>query len=409
MVKRRLLTALLTLTMALSLLSPALAIQEDGQLLPAIRSGSGFPDTDGTVWAEAVTTVYETGLMDGWYQGDFLPHDSMTNAQAVAVASRLHALLTGDGYISLIYDDAPWWAGYYRYFRRAMEGSGLDMPIYLREDVMARMAGDPCTREEFVRLTAYALELAGVTLPEINQVVLPDVLPGNYTEMLEPCIYRFYNAGILTGGDRYGTFQGKRTILRGEAAMILSRIVDPEKRVPLSLDTFDLCRDVLGVEPETAALTAGETVITMEQAAQTLGMALRQEGWEALDGDIPRDDLTQGVGIAVEELADDAAIGVLADREGVSWTAAELEAIYGPIPGDGCYGLTREGWLWAYSHSYLRQRLLERYAVRYGNDAEVHLEAALNEVRSDMTVTRSAALEHLDLASIQQRLLKASL
>ena len=96
----------------------------------------------------------------------------MTNAQAVAVASRLHARLTGDGYISLIYDDAPWWVGYYQYFRRAIEGSGLDMPIYLREDVMARMAGEPCTREEFVRLTAYALELAGVTLPEINQVVL---------------------------------------------------------------------------------------------------------------------------------------------------------------------------------------------------------------------------------------------
>ena len=134
-----------------------------------------------------------------------------------------------------------------------------------------------------------------------------------------------------------------------------------------------------------------------------------EKGWEALDGDIPRDDLTQGLDIAVEELADDAAIGVLADREGLSWTAAELEAIYGPIPGDGCYGLTWEGWLWAYSHSYLRQRLLERYAVRYRNDAEVHLEAALNEVRSEMTVTRSAALEHLDLASIQQRLLRASL
>lgn len=407
--KRRLITALLALTLALPLSAPALASQIGGRLLPAIRSGSGFPDTDGTVWAEAVEPVYETGLMDGWYQGDFRPHDSMTNAQAVAVASRLHARLTGDGYISLIYDDAPWWVGYYQYFRRAIEGSGLDMPIYLREDVMARMAGEPCTREEFVRLTTYALELSGVTLPEINQVVLPDVLPGNYTETLEPCIYRFYNAGILTGGDRYGAFHGKRAVIRGEAAMILSRIVDPEKRVPLSLDTFDLCRDVLDTEPETTALTAGETVITMEQAAQTLGMALRQEGWEALDGDIPRDDLTQGLNIAVEELADDAAIGVLADREGLSWTAAELEAIYGPIPGDGCYGLTWEGWLWAYSHSYLRQRLLERYAVRYRNDAEVHLEAALNEVRSEMTVTRSAALENLDLASIQQRLLRASL
>ena len=71
--KRRLITALLALTLALPLSAPALASQIGGRLLPAIRSGSGFPDTDGTVWAEAVEPVYETGLMDGWYQGDFLP------------------------------------------------------------------------------------------------------------------------------------------------------------------------------------------------------------------------------------------------------------------------------------------------------------------------------------------------
>ena len=55
--------------------------------------------------------------------------------------------------------------------------------------------------------------------------------------------------------------------------------------------------------------------------------------------------------------------------------------------------------------------LAVRHHARIGVAIALNLavEAALNEVRSEMTVTRSAALEHLDLASIQQRLLKAFL
>jgi hypothetical protein len=49
-------------------------------------------------------------------------------------------------------------------------------------------------------------------------------------------IYRLYQAGILTGNDRYGTFTPDASISRSAAAAIISRVVEPSLRQHIALE-----------------------------------------------------------------------------------------------------------------------------------------------------------------------------
>ena len=77
-------------------------------------------------------------------------------------------------------------------------------------------------------------------------------------------ILRFYRAGILTGSDSEGTFNGLDLINRGQAAAMLARIADPAKRVSFTLTVPNYAREILGVEPDTVMLTAGGYDVTAE-------------------------------------------------------------------------------------------------------------------------------------------------
>ena len=73
-------------------------------------------------------------------------------------------------------------------------------------------------------LLAQTLTAAGVDLPSINpNAAVPDTSDKN--------MLSFYQAGLLTGTDRYGTFRGNESLNRGQAAAILARLIDPAQRV----------------------------------------------------------------------------------------------------------------------------------------------------------------------------------
>lgn len=83
---------------------------------------------------------------------------------------------------------------------------------------------------------ALAYRMAAVTeLPAVNEIAgLPDTG--------EPDILELYRAGVLTGSDEYGTFDGDLTLTRAEAAAICARILRPELRVsfsPKPLETYE--------------------------------------------------------------------------------------------------------------------------------------------------------------------------
>lgn len=62
-------------------------------------------------------------------------------------------------------------------------------------------------------------------------------------------ILDFYNAGILTGSNEYGAFNGLDTLNRGQAAAMLARVVDPSQRVQFTPKPLILSQALLGKDP----------------------------------------------------------------------------------------------------------------------------------------------------------------
>ena len=90
----------------------------------------------------------------------------------------------------------------------------------------------PITRSEFAAVFSSAMP--DEALSEINGISdgsIPDVSGDpNIAD-----IYRLYRAGILTGNDELGTFMPDSSILRVEAAAIVTRMADASLRKTITL------------------------------------------------------------------------------------------------------------------------------------------------------------------------------
>lgn len=114
-----------------------------------------------------------------------------------------------------------------------------DALYYLEQQGLRSLAG-PWSYQNQPDLEATRLDVAGwlrAVLPEealspINQV---DSLP----DATAPDVLDLYRAGILSGSDGSGSFQGGRGLTRKELCAVVSRAVDPERRVAFTLDTPD--------------------------------------------------------------------------------------------------------------------------------------------------------------------------
>lgn len=200
---------------ALLLRVPAL-----GAFVP-VRSAAAFSDVAENHWsAPYITRCYELGLMSGTGEGAFSPSGSVSVAQGIMIALRLQDLEAGgDGVI-----DQSGQTWYDNALQLAME-AGLVAPHQF--DSYTR----PATRAELAGLLANTLP--SQHYKAINEIkALPDVDGGTpYHEE----IFRLYNAGILSGGDAYGTFSPYASITRAEISAILCRLVEPDTRLELQL------------------------------------------------------------------------------------------------------------------------------------------------------------------------------
>ena len=254
------LTLLLTLILTLSLTAPA-AAYNSGCLVPQKKTYStAFADTKGAWCEAAVKTVYEAGLMDGKSASAFDPSGSLTYAQILVITARLHALLHGgDGVLPAAAAGQAWYQPAVDYLT-AQVTQDTEAAYYLQSmledgDYLAFMAAEPCDRYDFVWCLAAVLPESALT--PINAITqLPDT---GDTDIL-----RFYNAGILTGSDQYGTFSGFDFLNRGQAAAMLARIVDPAQRVKFTPEVLVMSRAVLGLAPETPMLTVGDFTVNAE-------------------------------------------------------------------------------------------------------------------------------------------------
>ena len=259
--KKRLFALALSLALCLGLLTPALAAGTDvAALFPAVNSYPGYSDiqeSENLWYAPYARLCYEVGLMEG-SNGAFRHADTVTVAQAAALAVRIdHILSGGDGVVDSP-EGEPWYAGTIDYLDRLADNNGNT-----RARELLTTPNEPISRGDF-------FDLMSMVVPEelltpINSIsALPDTDDG--------AVLEFYNAGILTGVNGYGTFVARKNLSRGELAAMAARIVRPELRTPFTPQpvedpfdpAFDSCLYLLGVPGTSVYFTANGLTVTAE-------------------------------------------------------------------------------------------------------------------------------------------------
>ena len=106
---------------------------------------------------------------------------------------------------------------------RAIVGNNGDDSGY---DPAVRFSKDNATRSLF----AWLVDRTAGELPILNEAVnVPDVTPDETLDAA--AILRLYQAGILTGVDAAGSFNGSGELTRAQAAMMLARVLEPSLRI----------------------------------------------------------------------------------------------------------------------------------------------------------------------------------
>jgi hypothetical protein len=248
---RRIFALLLTVGLAFGLALPCQAAGAGMANFQKISTYSGqFADVPETHWGlSAVKTCYEYGLMKGASDTAFLPGGTLTRAEAVVMASRLHEIYsTGQ---STLANGSPWYQPYVDY---AVENKILDAGAF--DDYTA-----PATRGEMAQIFCRALPES--ELESIRSVQSVRGVPQDH--LYARAIYVLYEAGVLTGSDQYGSFAPDDPITRVEAAAILSRMALPQERkdtvLMLPLTWQDSILSFLSVDMPQGSQALGNTSV----------------------------------------------------------------------------------------------------------------------------------------------------
>lgn len=244
------------------LLTPALAAGTE-EKFPAVNVYPGFADVKENDWFyDTARLCYEIGLMKGTDKG-FEPGKTLTSAECAALAARLREAFTGDP-IPAAQPGLPWYQNYADYLMEAAQESGSSYYGSIPWDDKALFEA-PATRRDFLVFMALAADGSEDEFSAVNEIAhedLPDV--GE-----DAVILRFYNWGILTGTDKYGTFAGDKTLTRSEAAAMAARMARPELRktfVPEDYSPFTAASLTPGTVMFDTGVTAAEYLITVNNA-----------------------------------------------------------------------------------------------------------------------------------------------
>lgn len=247
----------LILCLSLGLVSAAWAAADPFPAVNTYTPGQ-FADVAEDAWyADAAKLCYETGLMTGTNSG-FEPGKTLTIGECAALTARIREALTGEAIVSstpLPGETKAWYTDYVNYMAR---DTGLAA-------ILSRPT-EPITRGEFFLLACAALSAQEDLLTPINSITaLPDTDDAN--------VLSFYNAGVLTGVDGYGTFNGGGTLTRMECAAMVARIIDPSLRKTFTPEEKPEQTPALDPEEElmrTEAVRVNGSSVNFSQFIQTL-------------------------------------------------------------------------------------------------------------------------------------------
>ena len=180
-----------------------------------------FTDVPADAWYRGdINTACRLGLINGRTATTFVPNGDLTYAEAVKLAACMNQKYT-EGSVTLVNGSEHWYDTYVSY---AKEKGIIDRDYAWN---------DAATRAGYVEIFANALPAEAFSVKnEIADGAVPDV------EKEHPqaeAIYKLYRAGILNGNDKEGTFKPDNSIRRCEVAAILTRMMDPDSRVEVSL------------------------------------------------------------------------------------------------------------------------------------------------------------------------------
>ena len=180
-----------------------------------------FSDVPSTEWyASSVKDAYEFGIMNGVGASLFNPDGTLTVAEGITIASRIHQTMNGTAIADA---EGEWYQKYVNYavasgFMTDGQFDSYDRNIKRYE--IASLLADVCGE-----------------LGNVNSIDgIPDV---SVTEPYEKKILKLYRAGILTGNDSYGTFAPFTNLKRSEISAMAVRIADSTKRVSKTFDVVD--------------------------------------------------------------------------------------------------------------------------------------------------------------------------
>lgn len=406
---KKLRLAALCLALAMLLCTLPVSAAGNGWLVPKTRTYDGrFTDVKGT-WCESyVETVYEAGLMEGKSADRFDPNGTLTEAQRLVIGARLHALLHG-GTVEQAAPGEDWWLPAARYYL-AVDGSTTNAP-----SDFAPYAGDPANRLSFALQMVWSTPAEA--LPAVNAVKeVPDFTEDRWTDdNLRQDVLTLYRAGILNGVDQWGRFNPQGKLTRGQAAAMLARVIDPSLRLKFELPEFSLCRDVLGVEPDTVLLKLNGEKIPADifayacVASGTLNQVKNQEPWMLS---------SSGAEYLLRQYAayDLLAETLLAEGHATAAVSPEQQQEI-RVRADriaGTAGISREGWEWIFLHETQMFQVTMYYMVTYGESSGFHnelsgvsmLSSAVSDAEKQVRMEPTPALKAIDWNAAYTRALK---
>ncbi len=233
---------------------------------------NNFSDVAESDWfAPGIKEVYESGLMDGVSNDKFDTEGSITVAQGITIAARLHSIYNNKNISDASLENPSWYDKYVIYAidnKIIAANNYTDYNRALKSYEMVQLFDAALPHEYF---------------PAVNKVSnLPDVVEGN---SYYDSVIRFYNAGILNGNDEYGTFYPASTITRKRAAIIIGRIINTELRLEYALkennETYSVSELFDIINTITDSTPADETYV-MNISGRNISSATYQRYYKSL-------------------------------------------------------------------------------------------------------------------------------
>lgn len=253
MKKHRLITLLICTTVMMSSTS-------------VYAGNSNFSDINENYWASGnITALVNDGIISGYPDSTFKADGTVTYAEFIKLA--VIAVTRNDPGVAF---SGHWAKNYYE--------TAILANLFSRQDIPETLLNELITRGDMALIAAQAVN-AEVSQTELN-IVASYLLDTPQEENKKCAIAKAYALGLICGYENR-TFQPNANLSRAEAATVILRILDPQKRANVNLDLLSSM-----VAPQVSKVAASNQAISSDSYEyQVLGLVNEvraQKGLSAL-------------------------------------------------------------------------------------------------------------------------------